>query len=104
MQIGPNWVNSGPADINGKIRAQVSKATIKNGETGIPLKDGVRSFKFIDETRALQGLSLDGRPVIKDKVYTADEARRMQYVGKKDPLAMAYVAPAPVSKNERAKL
>ncbi len=104
MQIGPNWVNSGPADINGKRRVQVSKATIKNGETGIPLKEGVRFFKFIDETRALQGLSLDGMPVVKDKVYTADEARRMQYVGKKDAIDAAYVAPVTESNAERSKL
>ena len=104
MQIGPNWVNSGSADINGKIPIQMSKATIKNGESGVPLKDGINSFKFIDETRALQGLSLDGAPVIKDKVYTADEARRMRYVGKKDALTISYVSPATPSNTERSKL
>ena len=104
VQIGPNWVNSGPADINGKSRLQMSRATIKNGETGVPLKDGISAFKFIDETRVLQGLSLDGTPVIKDKVYTADEARRMHYVGKKDALTISYLAPATASNTERSKL
>jgi hypothetical protein len=104
IQIGTKWVSSGPADINGKISLQVSRATIKNGDTGIPLKDGVRSFKFTDETRALQGLSLDGKAVIKDKVYTADEASRMKYVGNKDSIAMSYVAPMTAPQTGRAKL
>jgi hypothetical protein len=104
MQIGTQWIGSGGADINGKIPLQVSAATIKNGKTGIPLKDGVRAFKFTNETRALQGLSLDGKPVIKDKVYTADEASRMKYVGNKDSITISYVAPMAVSKIGRAKL
>ncbi len=104
IQIGTKWVSSGPADINGKIPLQVSRATIKNGVTGIPLKDGVRSFKFTDETRALQGLSLDGKAVIKDKAYTADEASRMKYVGNKDSIAMSYVAPMTAPQTGRAKL
>jgi hypothetical protein len=104
MQIGTNWVSSGPADINGKIPLKVSRATIKNGGTGIPLNDDVSSFKFTNETGALKGLSLDGKPVIKDKVYTADEASRMKYAGNKDSMTMSYVAPLNGAKTGRAKL
>ena len=104
IKIGTEWVSSGSADVNGKIPLKVSKATIQNGVTGIPLNNGVRSFKFTDETRALQGLSLDGNAVIKDKVYTAAEARRMKYVGNKDSIAVSYVAPIMASQTGPAKL
>ncbi len=38
------------------------------------------------------------------KVYTADEASRMKYVGNKDSMTMSYVAPMNGTKTGRAKL
>ena len=104
VEIGKGWINSGPADVNGKIAWRGFKTTIDAGTVGVPLSAGITSFKFNSETANLQGLTLHGEQVIKDKVYTADEARQMRFQGSGKPKTIDYVAPLAASVTGPAKL
>lgn len=100
--VGPAWIDSGPADVNGKMRLQSRQLKFQPGQVGFPLEGLVRAFKFASETPFLKDLHLDGKPVIKDKVYTAEEALRITYHGKEPSKDINYVVGVPL--NGGAKL
>ncbi len=104
VEIGKGWINLGPADVNSKIPWNSFKTSVDNGTIGVPLHAGVSSFKFTSETTSLQGTTLNGEQVIKDKVYTADEARQMRYQSTGKPKPIDYVAPIDVPATGAAKL
>jgi len=99
MNIGPDWIDSGPADVNGKMRVQPELLKFKLGQVGFQLQGQVKTFKFASEAPALKDLRLDGKPVIKGKVYTAEEAQRMTYLGKEPSKEIKYVVGVPLTSN-----
>jgi hypothetical protein len=101
MNIGPNWIDSGPADLNGKMRVQPALLKFKLGQVGFQLEGQVKAFKFASEAPALKDLRLDGKPVIKGKVYTAEEAQRMTYLGKEPSKEIKYVVGVPLTSNAK---
>ena len=101
MNIGPNWIDSGPADVNGKMRVQPGRLKFQPGQVGFPLQGQVKAFKFASEALVLKYLRLDGKPVIKGKVYTAEEAQRMTYVGKESSKEINYLVGVPLTSNPK---
>ena len=101
MSIGPNWIDSGPADVNGKIRVQPGRLKFQPGQVGFPLQGQVKAFKFASEAPVLKDLRLDGKPVIKGKVYTAEEAQRMTYLGKEPSKEINYVVGVPLTSSAK---
>ncbi len=101
MNIGSSWIDSGPADVNGKIRVHRGRLKFQPGQVGFSLQEQVKAFKFGSEAPALKDLRLDGKPVIKGKVYTAEEAQRMTYLGKEPSKEINYVVGIPMTSNAK---
>ena len=101
MNIGPNWIDSGPADVNGKMRVQPGRLKFQPGQVGFQLQGQVKAFKFGSEAPVLKDLRLDGKPVIKGKVYTAEEAQRMTYLGKEPSKEINYLVGVPLTSNAK---
>ena len=101
MNIGTNWIDSGPADVSGKMRVQLGRLKFQPGQVGFPLEGQVKAFKFGSEAPALKDLRLDGKLVIKGKVYTAEEAQRITYLGEEPSKEINYVVGVPLTSNAK---
>ena len=101
MNIGPNWIDSGPVDVNGKMRVQPGQLKFQPDQVGFSLQGQVKAFKFSSEAPVLKDLRLDGKPVIKGKVYTAEEAQRMTYLGKEPSKDINYMVGIPLTSNAK---
>ena len=101
MTLGSRWIDSGRSDIAGKRKGKTVSLSFQPGQVGFNLEKQVTQFKFSSEANDLTGITLDKKPVIKGKVYTADEAAKMVYSGEKTSKKVQYIiaipAAAPIS-------
>lgn len=81
IQVGENWINPKYADVKGTTQSKKGRITIQPGSTKFSLPNEVLRFKFATENKLLENLELNdsnNKSVIKDKVYTVDDIKKMQ--------------------------
>ena len=96
MDVGPNWIMQGTADVEGKTTLESCDLKFQPGQQDVKRPEMVHGFKFSSEAPALKDLRLDGKPVTKGKVYSAEEAGRMVFIGKEPPKGIRYVVAVPL--------
>lgn len=97
-EVGQAWGRDTPWDVNKQTSSEIRSLAIQPGQQGITVEPGQR-FKFIDK---IEGLTLDGAPVRREKAYTAEEGLRMVYAGN-TPAKSVIAVTKPIA-GTRAKL
>ena len=81
VQVGENWINPENADVKGTTQSKKGRVTIQPGSTTFSLPKEVVKFKFATENKLLENLEINdpyNKLVIKDKVYSSDDVKKMQ--------------------------
>jgi hypothetical protein len=102
MDVGPNWITEGTADVEGKTTLKSFDLKFQPGQRGFKLPGMVHGFKFSSEAPVLKDLRLDDNPVIRGKVYSTEEAERILYIGEEPSKEIRYVVGIPL--NNQAKM
>ena len=96
MEVGPQWITQGTADVEGKTTLKSFELKFQPGQQEVKRPEMAHGFKFASEAPTLKDLRLDGKPVIQGKVYSAEEAGRMVFIGKEPPKGIRYVVAVPL--------
>lgn len=95
VQVGENWINPEYADVKGTTQSKKGRITIQPGTTTFNMPSDVVKFKFATENKLLENLTMNdpsNKSVIKDKVYTLDDVKKMQLKKMSDkPISFDYV-------------
>jgi len=81
VQVGENWINAENADVKGTTQSKKGRVSIQSGSTTFSLPTAAAKFKFATENKLLENLEINdpyNKLVIKDKVYTFDDVKKMQ--------------------------
>lgn len=89
--LGSRWIDESVSDVAGKRKGKPAELFLEPRQEGFSLHLQAAMFKFTSEVSTLRDIALDGKPVIKGKIYTADEAARMVYKGKEKSKNIKYI-------------
>jgi hypothetical protein len=81
VQVGENWINPENADVKGTTQSKKGRVSIQPGSTTFSLPKEAVKFKFSTENKLLENLEINdphNKLVIKDKVYSFDDVKKMQ--------------------------